>query len=54
MAGGVKKAGAPVATLFFPKDYKPALGHEYHFDLDSAARKIALQQYVKWLRQLPR
>jgi acetyl esterase/lipase len=54
IAGALKKAGVPVTTLFFPEDYKPALGHEYQFDLDSAAGRLALQQSVHWLRQLPR
>jgi acetyl esterase len=54
MAAALKKAGVPVTTLFFPEDYKPALGHEYQFDLDEAAGKLALQNSIAWLRQLPR
>lgn len=53
LAAAIKKTGVPVTTLFFPKDYEPALGHEYQFDLDSTAGKLALTKSVGWLRQLP-
>lgn len=54
MAAALRKAGVPVETVFFPRDYTPALGHEYQFDLDGAAGKLALQKSVAWLQQLPR
>ena len=54
LAASLTKAGVQVTILFFPQDYKPALGHEYQFDLESAAGKQALQKSVSWLRNLPR
>jgi acetyl esterase/lipase len=47
-------AGIPVEALLFPADYEPPLRHEYQFDLDGAAGKLALQRSVEWLRRLRR
>jgi len=52
MAEALKKAGVPTETLFFPTDYTPPLGHEYQFDLDGTAGRMALHRSVAWLRQL--
>jgi acetyl esterase len=54
IAGALSDAGVPVEKLFFPADYNPPLGHEYQFDLDSDAGKLALEQSVAWLRKLNR
>lgn len=54
IAEAISKAGVPVERLFFPPDYKPPLGHEYQFDLDTDAGKLALQRSVAWLRRLSR
>ncbi len=52
LASSLKKAGAPVETLFFAKDHAPALGHEYQFDLDSAAGKRAFDRTVAFARRV--
>ncbi len=44
--------GVPVDSLFFPKDHQPALGHEYQFDLDGEAGKLALERSVVFLKGL--
>jgi len=45
--------GVRVERLFFPKDYAPALPHEYQFNLDTAAGVLALTRSVDFLRTLP-
>ena len=52
MADSLRAAGAPVETLFFPADRTPALGHEYQFDLDSAAGKQAFERMVAFARRV--
>ncbi len=52
LARTMEDAGVPVSTLFFPPDHEPALGHEYQFDLDSAAGQQALDALDAWLRAL--
>lgn len=54
IAEAISKAGVPVERLFFPPDYKPPLGHEYQFDLDTDAGRLALEKSVTWLRSLSR
>jgi acetyl esterase len=44
----------PVDSLFFKPDYKPALPHEYQFNLDEAAGVLALERSVKFLDQVTR
>jgi len=43
-----------VEGLFFPKDYTPALPHEYQFNLDIDAGRQALQRSVAFLTSLER
>jgi acetyl esterase/lipase len=43
--------GVVVESLFFSNDYKPPLGHEYQFDLDTKAGQEALDRSVAWLNQ---
>ncbi len=52
LANSLKRAGAPVETLFFAKDHVPALGHEYQFDLDSAAGQLAFTRTVAFARRV--
>lgn len=44
MASALKAQGVPVDTLFFLREYKPELGHEYQFNLDSEAGQLALKR----------
>lgn len=53
-ADSLEAKGVAVDRLFFTAEYKPPLGHEYQFDLDTAAGKAALSRSVVWLRSLPR
>lgn len=52
LAKALAHADIPVETLMFPTDYMPPLGHEYQFDLNGSAGKLALEKSVAWLRQL--
>lgn len=46
LATALAKKGVAVETLFFPEQRKPPLGHEYQFDLDEPAARIALERAV--------
>jgi acetyl esterase/lipase len=50
LAETAAKLGVRVETLFFPKDYRPPLGHEYQFHLDTEAGRQALHRAVAFLR----
>jgi hypothetical protein len=52
MAEVLRAKGIRVDTLFYPADYKPPLGHEYQFDLDTDAGQLALRRSTDWLRSL--
>jgi acetyl esterase len=52
MAVALKAKGVKVEELFFSADYRSKLGHEYQFDLDDEAGKLALSRAVEWLRKL--
>jgi acetyl esterase/lipase len=52
MAAAIQAKGGEVESLFFPAGHKPPLGHEYQFDLDTAAGNLALDRSVKWLDQV--
>jgi acetyl esterase len=41
-----------VDALFFPQDYAPPLPHEYQFDLDTEAGRLALERSVGFLSAL--
>jgi acetyl esterase/lipase len=43
-------AGTDVDALFFPAEHEPPLGHEYQFDLDSEAGRLAHDRIVAFLR----
>ncbi|WEK18977.1 MAG: alpha/beta hydrolase [Candidatus Pedobacter colombiensis] len=44
----------PLDSLFFKSDHKPVLPHEYQFNLDEAAGKLALDRSVKFLERVSR
>jgi hypothetical protein len=48
-AEAVAGRGVPVDRLFFPKDDTPPLGHEFQFDLDVAAGRLALERTLAFL-----
>lgn len=52
MADALETKGVKVERLFFPAGYKPPLGHEYQFDLDSEAGRLALARSTAWLKTL--
>ena len=53
-ADQLEAKGVKVERLFYPKDYQPPLGHEYQFDLDTEAGKLALTRSTQWLNTLGR
>lgn len=48
----LQEQGVAVESLFFTKDYKPPLSHEYQFNLDTKAGQEALDRSVAWLNRL--
>ena len=50
----LRSQGSEPETLFFPDDYTPALGHEYQFDLDTAAGRLFLDRMITFLRRVAR
>jgi len=48
-AEALAKQRVAVDSLFFPADYRPALPHEYQFNLDTDAGRQALERTVKFL-----
>lgn len=44
MAQKLSSLGVETDTLFYPKNYQPALPHEYQFTLDTTAGKTALER----------
>lgn len=49
LADALARAGVKVDTLFFP-GHEPELPHEYQFNLDSAAGRLALERTLRFLR----
>jgi acetyl esterase/lipase len=49
LAEALVKQGVKVDTLFFPDDQQPPLPHEYQFNLDHEAGRLALERSVKFL-----
>ena len=43
--------GVEVDTLFWPDGHEPPLGHEYQFDLDSEAGRLAFERMLAFLRR---
>lgn len=52
MAKALADKGVVVDSLFFPSDYSPRLQHEYQFNLDSEAGRLALDRLTTFLRGL--
>lgn len=52
LAEAAKASGVTVDSLFFPADYSPALAHEYQFDLDNEAGRLALERMTRFLARL--
>ncbi|MET4060257.1 acetyl esterase/lipase [Arthrobacter sp. UYP6] len=49
LADRLEELGVPLVRRFWPKDYKPALGHEYQFQLHRPEAMESLQQTVGFL-----
>lgn len=54
LARKLVQSNVKVDTLFFPQEMQPALPHEYQFNLDTEAGKLALNQSLRFLRDLQR
>lgn len=54
LAAALEEQGVAVDALFFPKDHVPALGHEYQFNLDSDAGRMAMERSVAFLDRVTR
>jgi acetyl esterase/lipase len=52
LADALRRAGVRVDTLFFPRDYRPQLPHEYQFYLDTDEARLALTRSQAFLRSL--
>jgi acetyl esterase len=52
MAEAISAKSVLVDRLFYPKDDKPPLGHEYQFNLDTDAGMLALERALKFLAGL--
>jgi len=48
-ADALAAQGIPVDSLFFPTDQSPPLPHEYQFDLDLEAARLALDRAVEFV-----
>lgn len=51
LAEALAARGVRVDGLFFPDDYAPALAHEYQFNLDIPAGRLALERSLKFLAE---
>ena len=51
LAQRLDSLGVYVDTLFFPKDYRPKLPHEYQFNLDEEAGKLALERTIAFIQK---
>ncbi len=49
LASKLSSKGVMVDSLFFPDNYWPGLPHEYQFNLDNEAGKLALERTIKFL-----
>ena len=52
LAATLERLGLDADTLFFPEDHEPRLAHEYQFDLDGDAGRLALERAVAFLRRV--
>lgn len=51
MAERLRQAGVEVDGLFYPADHKPALPHEYQFNLDQPEGRDSLQRMLAFLQR---
>ena len=51
MAAKLKSLGVTTDALFYPPTYTPELQHEYQFNLDIAAGKLALEHMLTFVKQ---
>lgn len=51
LAAKLQQLGVNTDTLFYPDNYQPGLGHEYQFNLDDSAGKLALQRMLGFLQR---
>jgi hypothetical protein len=49
LADTLASRGARVERLFFARDLAPALPHEYQFNLDSEAGRLALERSLAFV-----
>ncbi|MCC3277393.1 alpha/beta hydrolase [Arthrobacter sp. zg-Y20] len=54
LADRLEELGVPVTRRFWPRDYRPALGHEYQFRLDRPEARQTLQETVRFLDTVTR
>ncbi|MFM9843728.1 MAG: alpha/beta hydrolase [Dongiaceae bacterium] len=52
MSAALTGLGVRVDALFYPADYEPPLPHEYQFNLDTEAGRLALERSVGFLNGL--
>jgi acetyl esterase/lipase len=52
LAKALAERGVRVTKLFFQPGYQPPLPHEYQFNLDTEAGRLALDRSVEWLKGL--
>lgn len=52
MAAALTKLGVRMDSLFYAADYEPPLPHEYQFNLDTEAGRLALERSVAFLNDL--
>jgi acetyl esterase/lipase len=48
----LRAQGVATDTLFFPAHHEPPLGHEFQFDLDGAAGRLAFERLVAFLARV--
>ncbi len=54
LAAAIAGRGGTVDTLFFPDDHQPTLPHEFQFDLDGEAGRLAFSRLVAFLERVTR
>jgi acetyl esterase/lipase len=47
----LRAVGTDPETVFFARDHRPPLGHEYQFDLDGDAGRLFLDRTLGFLRR---
>jgi acetyl esterase/lipase len=51
LADRLAARGVEVDTVFWPETHEPPLGHEYQFDLDGEAGRLAFDRMLAFLRR---